>query len=54
MGIQEEGSHIDEAAEAERKLLEQLAKKQKGKPGQRERHGANTWRHWLDDEESDD
>lgn len=39
--------------EEERKLLENLAKRKKGKPSQRERHGANTWRNWIDGEEDE-
>lgn len=38
-------------AEEERKLLETLAKRKKGKPEQRERHGGNSWRHWIDGED---
>lgn len=37
----------------ERRMLEQLAKKKPGKPGQKQRHGANTWRQYLDEEEDD-
>ena len=38
--------------EAERIALERAAKKQKGKPGQKkQRHGANSWRQWIDEEE---
>ena len=39
--------------EEERKLLEDLAKRKKGKPENRERHGGNSWRHWIDGEDEE-
>lgn len=40
--------------EEERKFLEQIAKRQKGKPVRRERRGAHSWRQWVDDDDDGD
>jgi hypothetical protein len=40
--------------EEERRLLENIKKRQKGKPARRVRHGAVSWRTWIEDDGEDD
>lgn len=43
----------DQRTDEEFRVLLERAKKLEGKPKQKQRHGANTWRHWLEEDEDE-